>query len=190
VVETTVQRNGANYFGRYIEQQIRNIPSDEISESHDHRWPTVLIIGPHQYTRQVREHLESKGFQCNVRESNQPELTKDDAYAFLKENLNDNLGWRILIEIDRPGWSEDVLRTAIYDNVPLVELVPADYRAEISAIVEDWQESPTPHTEEPTLDLTKPTIQITSFEGSKGLSSSHVFIVGIGLLPENSAEMR
>ena len=62
VVETSVQRNnGANYFGRYIEQQLQRIPEDEIRESEEGNFPTVLIIGPQQYLRQIKDHLETAG---------------------------------------------------------------------------------------------------------------------------------
>ncbi len=60
IVQTSVQNLGANYFGRYIAEQIDAIPAEEIAEGHDARCPTVLVVGPGQYLRQVRAHLEAQ----------------------------------------------------------------------------------------------------------------------------------
>jgi len=64
VVQTSVQSLRANYFGRYIAAQIDAIPIEEITEAHEGRFPTVLVVGPGQYLRQVCSHLEANGYQC------------------------------------------------------------------------------------------------------------------------------
>ena len=107
VVEASVQRNGtANYFGKYVAQQINLIPASEIAESYGRGWFTALIIGPHHYTRQVQEHLEGEGLHCDGGEAGSPELTREDGLRILKDTPDANLGWRILLEVDRPESSE------------------------------------------------------------------------------------
>ena len=58
VVRTTVQSLNANYFGKYIHQQILLIPPEDIQESRRMGFPTVLVIGPTRYLDQVRDHLQ------------------------------------------------------------------------------------------------------------------------------------
>ena len=191
VVETTVQRlRGANYFGRYIQEQIEQIPREEVRESEEGHFPTVLVIGPIQYLRQIRTHLEAAGYACQVSESDDvAELDRDDGLRVLQGNPNANLGWRIMLEVDRPEFIIDVVRQSVVEERPLVDLIPDDYRnrvlADVIAVVERGDAANDDDEDEgaaPPLS-----IKLTSYEGSKGLSAQHVFIVGLhdGDLPRD-----
>ncbi len=187
-VETSVQRNGtANYFGKYVAQQINIIPASEIAESHARGWLTALIIGPRHYTRQIQEHLEGEGLHCDGGEAESPELTRADGLRILKDAPNANLGWRILVEVDRPASFETWVSRSIEEERPLAEVLATDYVKAIQAELEAWEEPPQPEAEEREHNVSQPSIRITTFEGSKGLSASHVFIVGFhnGDLPRN-----
>ena len=61
LVETSVQRGNANYFGQYIEECIRAIPEADVKLAAEKGEPVALIIGSDPYRRQVREYLEKKG---------------------------------------------------------------------------------------------------------------------------------
>ncbi len=191
VVETSVQRKSMNYLGRYIEQQLRAIPPEEVAQSRHGRYPTVLIIGPAQYLRQVQEHLEECGYQLEIAVGSDPfEFSREDGLRLVREQERGNLGWRVMLELDQPEFYRDVVIRALSGELPLVELVPAAYRdGVLNEIHErtdekgDAEDKETSSEEAPD----RPTIRMTSFEGSKGLSAQHVFILGLqdGDLPRN-----
>jgi ATP-dependent DNA helicase UvrD/PcrA len=56
LVETSVQRDNANYFGRYIEQCIRKIPPAEVALATEKHEPVALVIGSNPYRRSVEKH--------------------------------------------------------------------------------------------------------------------------------------
>ena len=61
LIETSVQRANANYFGRYIEQCIRSISQEDVELATKSNEPVALIIGSNPYRRSVEEHLISAG---------------------------------------------------------------------------------------------------------------------------------
>jgi superfamily I DNA/RNA helicase len=188
LVKTTVQSNHVNYFGRYIEQQILEIPPEDIQEAHEGHFPTVLIIGSSQYLRQIKDHLVRGGHPCQTGEGDDPmELRREVGLRFLQDHPDSNLGWRILLEIDEPAFGQDVLRKAIIEGPPIIELIPDQYREQtLSELNQLSQESHIEAGGDETVE--EFVIRLTSFEGSKGLSAQHVFIVGLqaGDLPRNA----
>jgi hypothetical protein len=54
--------------GKYISQAIRQISLEEIGESRTDGFPTVLIIGPVHYFRQVGDHLSKDGYRLETKE--------------------------------------------------------------------------------------------------------------------------
>src|SRR5262249_29740600 len=103
VVETSVQSLSANYFGRYIAQAIDAIPAEEIAEWRDGRFPTALVIGPSQYLRQIRRHLEENGYQCEAASQGEPvAVHRVEGLAILRANPEANLGWRLVLHVDNP----------------------------------------------------------------------------------------
>lgn len=177
-VRTSVQKLNANYFGRDIARAIDAIPASEIAESWQDGFPTVLIIAPQQYLRQISTFLKEAGHAVEEKEQEDNSLKRSDGLLPLKTRPQANLGWRIMIEIDQPpGW-EDMMRRSILDRIPLCELIDQDYRSRIlaeAAACAEPAEVPTP----PPANQTHPRIKLTSFEGSKGMSAQHVFIVGL-----------
>ncbi len=191
VVETSVQRKSVNYLGRYIEQQLHAILPEEIAQSHEGRYPTVLIIGPGQYLRQVQDHLEGCGYEVQVAEGSDPfEFDREDGLQLLREQANGSLGWRVILEVDQPEFYRDVMLGALGEERPLVELLPEVYRDRIWAEARaegDGKESDSQTKAPREQAQDRPTIRMTSFEGSKGLSAQHVFILGLqdGDLPRS-----
>jgi superfamily I DNA/RNA helicase len=59
-------------------------------------------------------------------------------------------------------------------------LLPEEFKARILKEAEAFHAEPgVIPAAAPEIDKTKPTIKLTSFEGSKGLSAQHVFVVGV-----------
>jgi superfamily I DNA/RNA helicase len=190
VVETSVQSLKANYFGRYIARAIDAIPAEEVAESHEGRFPTVLVIGPGQYLRQVRQHLEANGYQCDAAAAGDTvAVDRAEGLAILRDGPDANLGWRIVLEADNPPFRTDVIRRSVADRAPLVEIVLPEYRAQILAEAGAYEAPAEVAPPAPAIDPARPTIKFASFEGSKGLSAQHVFVIGLheGDLPRQPA---
>ncbi len=192
VVKASVQSGSSNYFGQYIDKAIARIPADEIRVSVKERFPTVLVIGPKQYLRQIRKYLESHGRACEISEDDNPfALDRELALRMIKESPEANLGWRIMLAIDAPAGSEGAIKRSHSEGQLLVELVGEAYRDRVLAEAgnlgdETGDAEGSVAVDEETVN---PIIKLTSFEGSKGLSAQHVFIVGLqeGELPKNAA---
>jgi superfamily I DNA/RNA helicase len=194
VIETSVQRKSVNYFGKYIEAQIRRIPHHEIEEAKREGFPVVLVIGSVQYLRQIQEHLEQSGYLCDTRdEPESPAFQPGDAFKILSEDPTANLGWRIKLEIDQPPFLADAIGQSVSENVRLVSLVPPGYKEDVLTQLRAWSKEIVPADEmlPAAKDEDRPTIKLTSFEGSKGLSSQHVFIVGLheGEFPHDATKI-
>lgn len=190
VVETSVQSLRANYFGRYIAQAIDTIPAEEIAESHLGRFPTVLVIGPGQYLRQIRLHLEENGYQCEAAaEGDTVAVNRTEGLTILVANPDANLGWRIVLEADNPPFLTGAVRRSAADRVPLVGIIPQAFRDQTLAEAQAYKPPAEVVRAAADVDPVRPTIKFASFEGSKGLSAQHVFVVGLheGDLPRQPA---
>src|SRR5262249_54080020 len=150
----------------------------------------ALVIGPSQYLRQIRRHLEENGYQCEAASQGEPvAVHRVEGLAILRANPEANLGWRLVLHVDNPPFLANATRASVADLVPLVGLTPAEYRDRIltEAAAYEQPAEVTPAVLE--VDPALPTIKFVSFEGSKGLSAQHVFVVGLheGDLPRQPA---
>ena len=193
VIETTVQMLQANYFGKYIEQEIKLIPPEHIQESQEGQFPTVLVIGPAQYLRQIREHLEAAGYFCQISGGEDPtQLKREAGLRMLQMNPGDNMGWRILLEVDQPFFRADIIRQSVIEQPALAELIPREYKEKILSEASQLPPEENAPGEKPQGEgASELTIKLTSYEGSKGLSAQNVFIVGFqeGDLPRNATKI-
>lgn len=185
LVHTSVQTSKSNLFGKYILESISSIHGDEIKESHEKGFPTVLIIGTKPYSDQVREYLESNGYAVETKAPSEERMddpfTREDGLGLLAQDTRSNLGWRILIGIDKPvGWERSVAES-VATRTSMYELLNDTFRQSILAELQNWE----PEEENlDALDLVErspliPTIRMTSFEGAKGMSAQHVFVLGV-----------
>jgi len=154
--------------------------------------------------------------------STNAEYRLSDAYELLLVNERSNLGWRIIAEffLDENSLT-DVIRASTA-GVLMIDLLERGLvnshlgvldsirkireAAELSAAEEDGIKSmfgesseevlnhfaPGAKQEPHKIDVTKPTILLTSLRGCKGLSAGHVFIVGAhdGSLPRDSNDVQ
>jgi hypothetical protein len=107
----------SNYFGRYIVEQIDKITSEEIQESRREGYPTVLIIGPKPYLPQIQHFFdrESQPYEFQQRDADERAIDKNYALAILDQDPESNLGWRVLLEVDKPDFFEPVIKASIDD---------------------------------------------------------------------------
>jgi superfamily I DNA/RNA helicase len=187
LVETTVQRDNANYFGRYIEECIRAIPDADMKSAKEKNEPAVLIIGSNPYRRQVEQHLAKVGlFKPLSKPSPDP---REEGLKILADDPNSNLGWRIILSCGDDRTAGEVVRKASGD-VPLVEVIPTKERKSTLTEAQRWLEKGA--TENANGDADVESIAITSYEGSKGRSAQYVFLVGVhsGDLPRNGEDVQ
>jgi superfamily I DNA/RNA helicase len=180
LVETSVQRQSANYMGRYIAQAIARIPSDEIEMAVDNGYPAALVIASNPYRNQIIEYLQKEGFVVDTRREPESKLNREMGISILKEDQNSNLGWRIILHTEHPPFLAEVIRKTTDYKTQLVDVISDEFRKEVLAEVsayEPAEEMEENHRAESTSEL--PSVKVTSFEGAKGLSAQHVFMVGL-----------
>jgi superfamily I DNA/RNA helicase len=190
LVKTSVQRKKANYFGRFIDQAINGIPKEEIEEANEKGEPVILIIGSIQYLRQVAEYLAEAGRAIEDRSGREQALSAERALELLKKNPESNLGWRIILEVRKKGLAIAAVRDAGTKR-PLHEVIPDKFKKAILEEVEKFAFSEKKNEEEKK-QVEGITIKLASFEGAKGLSAQHVFLVGLhaGDLPHDEGDIK
>lgn len=132
----TVERNSAPYVGRYITNQISGIPLEDIRESRDKGYPTVLVIGPNPFLRRAFEVIHESYPQAVLKVSQQPAIELLDGYRRLAYDERSRLGWRIIIHCDPLDGADALLE--VLREAELVEALPDEYRnrhLEIASLV-------------------------------------------------------
>jgi superfamily I DNA/RNA helicase len=189
LISTSVQRKNANYFGRFIDEVISEIPQEEIEEANLKGEPVVLIVGSKQYLRQVEQHLTQAGRTIQSRSEHEHALTAERGLELLKKNPKSNLGWRIILEVRKKGAAIAAVRDAGTKR-PLHEIIPEEFKNGILDEVENFS-VPKEKVDE-RKEVKGLTIKLASFEGAKGLSAQHVFLIGLhtGDLPHDEQDIQ
>lgn len=193
---------------RYIKQSITHIDPEEIRESKEENYPTVLIIGAKQYLSNIHKELIDDYPHISYAKPSETGYNIVDGYNQLLRSLDSNLGWRILSEFN---FNQDQCRVYLqktligenYINIlpdsfinthkRIVEIINVikmgkdfniDLKTELRSLTSRDADqiidyyTPKESVDTPEIDEDVPTILLTSFKGCKGLSGCHVFIVG------------
>jgi superfamily I DNA/RNA helicase len=131
----TVERANAPYVGRYVAQQIAEIPVEDIRESHEKGYPTVLVIGPNPFLRRTHDVIVEQFPQATMKTAPQVAIEFLDAYRRLAVNADSRLGWRILIHLDPFDDADDALRSVLTDG-EITSILPDEYRERHLAIAD------------------------------------------------------
>ncbi len=134
----TVERNNAPYVGRYIAKQISQIPPEDIRESHDKGYPTVLVIGPNPFLKRAFEMIHGSYPQAVRKMSQQPAIELLDGYRRLAHDERSRLGWRIIIRCDLFDGADALLTEVLRNDAELADALPNEYRKghlEIASLV-------------------------------------------------------
>lgn len=116
----SVERKNCHYMGRFIANEISQIPKVYIRESKKRREPTVLIIGPGQFLRGIRKELKNRLEYFSEEKSTKDEaINIIDGYKLLAKNKNSRLGWRIILHCDPCDNSDKVIKKALSERVDL-----------------------------------------------------------------------
>jgi superfamily I DNA/RNA helicase len=189
LVETSVQRENANYFGRYIEQCIRAISREEVAQAAEKNEPVALVIGSNPYRRQVEQHLTQAGLITAKPDKSLPE--REEALKILSQNAESNLGWRIILSCGDQAKARELVRQAAEATLSLGQVIENEERTAILAEAQIWAAQHSAVEEVEPDDATQ-SVAITSYEGSKGRSAQYVFLIGVhsGELPGNAANVK
>jgi len=198
----------AKTFGKYILNEIRTIPTQDIGDSYLNSYPTILIIGQTHYLKEIEKSFRKDGLRFSSQFSATQLATEIQYYQFFLENEKSNFSWRLLIEL---YYNEtkitEILTKANYET-HLVDILDKEFvnsqKKVRDILIELYKEKSTseenvtllkrilgsyfsniydyfkkPEDDNKTvIDKSKPNILLTTFEGSKGLSGGHIFIVG------------
>jgi superfamily I DNA/RNA helicase len=192
LIATTVQRQNANYMGRYIEHAIAQIQTEEIEDARANGFPPILVIAADPYRTQIIAHLESCGYLVDTKRDRGETLNRQLGLRILKTTPASNLGWRIVIEYEADGFTGEII-AATEDGTLICEHLPRDFRQRILAEADACDAA----SEDDACSITgnaidSQVVKVTSFEGAKGLSAQHVFIAGLhdGEIPRNPDDIR
>ncbi len=216
----TVQCTTGKVVAKYISEVIQNIDVQDIEESwkEGSRYFTVLITGPKQYLTIIQNELTGKYPQIVCKHSERSILKIIDGYDALLNDIEANLGWRILINFYcAPRVIRNILRRSgkgdqlqdildgdfIRQQEQVVDIIRSikqgeDFNSEelkqctgdyYGEIIEYY--SPVPKEDAEIPDEAKPSILLSSFVGCKGLSAGHVIMVGMndGSIPKDPKEI-
>lgn len=190
LVCTSVQQPKANYFGKYIESAVRLIPEADIEKAQEDREPAVLVIGRSPYLPMIKRHLIDAGLLTPDNQGTRNE--REEALEILHENPGSNLGWRIILGCGVVSIAAERVRAANEQGLSLAEVIPEEECAAVQREAEDMIIANAGEIEKIEAPDDALNIKLTSFEGSKGLSAQHVFLVGLhaGDLPLNPNQIQ
>lgn len=159
-----------------------------------------LIIGPesgyhiNNLATYLKEKLDGNIYEIQTAKEKE-DLLVEEGYSIIQRG-NNNLGWRIVMEIDPIDNQADIIGKSYESNAPLESLLPIEYVARhrilISGIVVNAEEEGLPEDEIPEENNDqKVKIRMTNFYGSKGLTALHVFVIGLnnGTFPKNDGNI-
>ena len=192
-VETSVQKQNANYMGRYIADSIAGIPADEIESATHSGYPAALVIVAQPYRDQIVSYLDGAGHFTRSRSDFGSKLNREVGLSILKEDQDSNLGWRIVLAADIPSFIKDVVVASTEGKIRLVDELRSEYRERVLADVEKYKPLEETEAEVETTTATEaPIVMVTSFEGAKGLSAQYVYIAGLhnGELPHDPVSIK
>ncbi|MGH7381734.1 MAG: UvrD-helicase domain-containing protein [Candidatus Methylomirabilales bacterium] len=191
LVITSVQRPNANYFGRYIEEAIKKVPEEEVKEAVEKGYPVALIIGSNPYRKQVVDYLRKQGWQVDTGRDRQVKLSRADGLEILKGAPESNLGWRVLLEVDRPSFAATSIRATAASGEALIAKILEDYRTKVLEEARAYEPEGDSGARESKQEAGA-TVKATTYEGAKGLSAQHVFIIGVheGEFPRDSKNVQ
>jgi superfamily I DNA/RNA helicase len=207
---------------KYILTEIACIQASEISESYKEGYPTVLIIGPRHYLREAEKQIRQINSNVSYSPPSETEYGVLDAYELILKDKESNLGWRILLELFCDPERQKAILAKTRNGHPMVQLLEKPFvknhteAVELIRLLKDDGDitpelkrklkkavgdevntvlkhfSPKEAEEQLEIDESKPSILLTSYVGSKGLSGGHVFIIGAhnDSMPKNPKKIK
>jgi superfamily I DNA/RNA helicase len=124
----TVESSTSPYIGRYVAEQIEQIPPEHIASSREGRYPTVLVIGTGEFVKPVYDHLREQFPNVRLAGGGDVELALLEAYRLLARDPRSRLGWRIALELDPPADFDDVVAQVLEEQLEFADHLPDGFR--------------------------------------------------------------
>jgi superfamily I DNA/RNA helicase len=134
--QCTVQSKKAPYPGRYIAERIAAIPAEDIRESKEGGYPTVLVIGDRPFGPAVYEVVKEQFPQAEMRKAPSSLMSPLDGYRRLAADAGSRLGWRIITLCFDFDGRDNIIREALEVGNDLAPPLPDEYREEHLEIAE------------------------------------------------------
>ena len=83
-----------------INASIINIPPKDIKESQEENYPCILIVGKRQYLNPIYKSLSTTYNNVTFKQSENRSYSYCDAYCYLLNDRESNLGWRIIAGLE------------------------------------------------------------------------------------------
>jgi len=114
----------------YIEKVIRGISIEEREEFLKKDYPLALIAGPPHYLKQIFDYLKDR--LSNVVYQPRPDMTIKliDGYLCLLKDKKSNLGWRVILGLERADSLEGILLAARDEKIDLTKILDSDFLQE------------------------------------------------------------
>lgn len=205
--ECSVHTPRAPLVGRYVVDEIGQIPPEDVKESHEEGYPTVLVVGPKPFPKAVFEEVRKTYPDAELKVSDSPEIDLLDGYKLLAQRRDSRLGWRILLELDPCPQARKLIEDSYQQSKELLDLLPNDYveghlvfaglirqiqserdlaqderaalEKKLDGSFDQVVRNVQNKAEEPKkTDRSIPSIVCTTLVGGKGLSAGYVFVAG------------
>lgn len=125
--ECSVERNNAQYMGKYVKKSISEISLDEIREANGGKYPAALVIGPEPFLSRVYNELKEAYPQTILKKSSELSVNILSGYKYLSSDNRSNLGWRIILYANSLENRNDYIVRAVTESIPLADLIPTDF---------------------------------------------------------------
>ncbi len=181
---------------KFIKEKILSIIKKENIQPSEEKEAEFLIVGPpriSQYLKNMYSSLtEDTRFDPGIFEiEHKKELIKfsiNEGYRLIKDDMKSNLGWRIVMYMDPidPTFEMDKeIISMSLDGELLIDLLPEEYISQHIEKANCISQEDVENSED--IPDKKIKIKLTNYLGAKGLSSNHVFILGLenNILPKN-----
>lgn len=124
----TVERNDNPLVGRYVCEQISQIPLEDIHESAEEGYPTVLVIGPKPFPKRAHDVIKEQFPHAELKLSEPLSIDLLEGYRYLAVDASSRLGWRIVIYCEPFPDADQALTDVLTHELELVDELPEGYR--------------------------------------------------------------
>jgi superfamily I DNA/RNA helicase len=190
----------------YIRRAIDRVPPEHAVEARSESYPCVLIVGQRQYLNYIHKTLSADYPGMSFSQAEDISYSLEDGYHLLLSDPESNLGWRVLAGCELPPTQLTTVINSTQDGSPLIDLLPEEFVTRHNSVLgvlraqeigeEETQQLVTllgesadaiieeffpviSQPEEEAFAEENITVLVSSFQGCKGLSAAHVFVVGM-----------
>ena len=146
------------------------------------------------YWQTLRPQVEKYLIDVGLLVPDEPDIQseREKGLEILRDNPESNLGWRIILACGDEAVAAERVCSASEQGLSLMEVIPEEERLDVLREAEADAAEQKHEIEAVAVPNDAMNIKLTSYEGSKGLSAQHVFLIGLhaGELPRNAEQIQ